>query len=135
MSRERRQKASDVFKDANFVFADKVPFEEAFPQLKSVSVRVEEFGHSVGKWNTRHYDRVGEYIDCRNSLCYNGGFSIGELIRDMVRTKETEREETKFCQGYEGSPKGRRKYKDCMNRFQVRVTLEYKDDTSDETPN
>jgi len=128
MGKGDRKKASDVFRESNFVFSQKVSFEEAFPEIADLKVIVEESGHGVREWNrVRHYGKnIGEYIDCSNPLCYNGGFSLGSILREMVRKRETHREETAICQGYEGSPKGRRKYRDCMNFFKITVDIQYK---------
>lgn len=129
MSRRRRMKASDVFREAQFLFARKVPFKEAFPKIKKLEIRAEESGYGVyGEFNTRYYNidnPPGEFIDCSNPVCYNGGFSIGEILREMVRHKKTHHEGMKLCQGYEGSPKGRRRYRSCINHWKVTVDLEY----------
>lgn len=123
-----RKKASDVFREANFVFSKKVPFQEAFPTIEELKVKVEESGDGVSEWGrTRHYHTtVGEYVNCSNPLCYNGGFSIGQILRDMVEKEDTQREESKFCQGYEGSPKGRRKYRSCTNSFRIQIQAKCK---------
>ncbi len=71
------------------------------------------------------HTQVGEYIDCRNSLCYDGGVSVGQMLRDMVEEKKTEAEFSSLCRGYEGSPKGRRKYRNCSNFFEVKIRIEY----------
>jgi hypothetical protein len=134
--RDKRQKASDIFREGNFAFTQKVSFDEAFPQIDKITVTVEEDGYGVGEWNRRRTyskERLGEYIDCSNPTCYNGGFSIGSIIREMVREQKTEIETTKRCQGYEGSPKGRRKYRDCINNFKIRVSIEYKPAGEDKT--
>ena len=108
--REKRQKAQDVFNEGNYVFGHKTTFEKAFPEVEQCIVEVHESGHGVSAWNqgVSRYTNPGEYINCSNSLCYTGGFNIGWPIRDMVRKRETEREDTALCQGSEGSPKGRR---------------------------
>ncbi|HPW98276.1 MAG TPA: hypothetical protein PK218_06940 [Flavobacterium sp.] len=128
--RDERQKASDVFRESNFVFSKKVGFDVAFPQIEDLTVEVEESRHGVGDWNRKStYKKQnfpGEYINCSNSLCYNGGFSIGSILREMVRNKQTELETSKLCQGNEGSPKGRRIYRKCMNFFKIKVSIKYK---------
>ncbi len=126
--RNQRQKASDVFRDANFVFANKVPFEEAFSEIEDVSVEVEESGEGVSWQGKRTYGKasLGEHINCSNPICYNGGVSIGSILRGLVRNKQTQAEVTKKCQGYEGSPKGKRKYRDCFNFFKIKVSVKYK---------
>ena len=127
--RDDRQKASDVFRNANFVFAQKVPFAEAFPEIEDVRIEV-EIGYALSGNLKRVYSGQhlpGEYVDCDNALCYNGGFSIGEVLRDMVGKREGDREGSTICRGYEGSPKGRRKYRDCFNFFRYKVHIEYRE--------
>ena len=130
MGRRDRMKASDVFRETDYVFSKKVSFEEAFPEIADLKVVVEEDGHGVHEWNrTRHYGKgVGEYIDCSNSLCYNGGFSLGNILREMVRNRETHKETTEICQGYEGSPKGQRRYRSCLNHFKITVDIVFKEE-------
>ena len=129
MARKDRMKASELFNKSNPFFAKKVSFEEAFPKIEDVKIVVEEDGKDVRDWNRKsHYGRdVGEFIDCSNLICYGGGFSIGSILRDMVRENKTHAEERKFCKGYEGSPKGRDKYRDCINSFKVTVDIIYKE--------
>ncbi|AKI97035.1 hypothetical protein [Kosmotoga pacifica] len=129
--RDRRQKASDVFRESKFLYSKKVSFEEAFPEIEDLTVEVEETGHGVSELNRKRTYRKqyfpGEYIDCSNPLCYNGGFSIGSILREMVKKRQTELETLKLCQGHEGSPKGRRIYRKCMNFFKVKVSIKYKE--------
>jgi len=127
------KKASEVFAESNFVFSRKVSFREAFPQLESARVEVEELPHGNPAHSmkfTYDTDEIGEYIDCHNPLCYNGGFSLGKIIREMVAQRKTHLETHRLCQGYEGSPKGRRKYRDCLHFFNIRVSLTYRDEQS-----
>lgn len=125
-----RQKASDVFKDSSYVFSSKTSsFDKAFPEIDSIKVEVEQSGDGVSEWNRKStYNKEhfpGEYIDCKNPLCYNGGFSIGEIIRNMIMNKKTSLKDSKLCQGSEGSAKGRRIYRKCLNFFKVDVNLKY----------
>lgn len=95
MSKNDRLKASDVFRQTNYLFSKKVSFGEAFPEIEDLTVEVEEMGHVIREWNRkRTYGKqyLGEYIDCSNPICYNGGFSIGSILREMVRKKETTKE-------------------------------------------
>jgi hypothetical protein len=129
VDRDKRQKASDVFNDSNFFMARKSPFEEAFPGIDDIKVGVIESGDGVSEWNEKRFytkEIAGEYINCSNTLCYNGGFSLGRIIRSMVYKKETEFKTSQMCQGNEGSPKGRRIYGKCCNFFNINVTIKYK---------
>ena len=122
-----RKKAQDIFNETNFVFSSKTTFEKAFPQIKDISVVVTEMGTGVRGNYSRSYNKhyLSEYINCSNSLCYNGGFSIGSIIRDMVYKKEIDKEGSEMCQGNEGSPKGRRIYRKCVNIFKYKIHIDY----------
>lgn len=130
MSSRDREKASDVFRNADFVFSKKVSFAEAFPTIEDIKVVVKRGGHyGVSEWNKEeHYGtNVGEYVDCTNPMCYNGGFSVGHFLRTMVQSKQTHFERDYIgCQGYEGSPKGKRRYRSCTNHFGVTIDIKYK---------
>lgn len=132
---DERKKAMDVFNETNFVFSKKVGFDEAFPMIEEIDVEVKEEGR-VEQWNAEsHYSKKyfpGEYINCHNPVCYNGGFSIGSIIRDMVRSRKTELEELKMCQGNEASPKGRKVYRKCFNMFRIKVKIVYKEEEKNE---
>lgn len=130
MTIRKRQKASDIFNKSDLIYSEKVTFKRAFPEITELSIQIEDYGHGVNKWNKyRSFSKnnsSGEYIDCINPLCYNGGFSIGDIIREMIMNKEEFKEGSNFCQGNEGSPKGRRIYKKCMNMFIYKVKIKYK---------
>jgi hypothetical protein len=131
VSKKGRKKASDVFRETPYVFP-KVPFKEAFPQIKSAKVTVEETGDfGLGlyspKSRVRKFDEttLGEFIDCSNPLCYNGGFSICQILWDMMQKKETHFETLESCQGFEGSRKFKSGRRRCLNKFKVTIDVEY----------
>jgi hypothetical protein len=129
MARETRKKASEVDRERFRPFARKVGFKEAFPEIEDVRVEVAKSGAGIDEWNNHAIygkEDLGEYIDCSNSLCYDGGFSIGAILRDMVSKKQMDLETSQLCQGNEGSPKGRRIYRKCVNYFKVKVSIKYK---------
>lgn len=134
MSKSKHLKASDIFeKSSPFLGTKTSSFAEAFPSIKSIEVSVREDEDMMWKMGQGHTSIFtestlrGEYYDCSGRSCFSGGICIGDIIRDMVRSKETHRETSKRCQGYEGSPKGRRKYRNCMHMFYVKVSIIYKD--------
>ena len=128
---KRIKKASDVYRETIFVYRNKLSFEEEFPQIKSIDISVSESGIGVKDWKSiKSYNKNNlpeEYIDCSNSMCYNGGFSIKEIIRKMVSNHLSNYETTELCQGYEGSPNGQIRYRDCLNGFHVNVKITYND--------
>ena len=128
MAKDKHMKASDVFKKANYLFGGKAKFNEVFPSIDEIKVTVQELGYGVLGDGVRVLTKndFGEYIDCSNPRCYKGGFSIGSIIRGMVIEKKTELKTECECQGYEGSPKGRKRYDDCDNFFSIHVEIKYK---------
>lgn len=131
--RDRRDKASDIFNRSTPVFAQKVPFAQAFPQVEHITVRVTE-NDMVNDVHTIIFDErnMREFVDCTNWVCFNGGFRLGNLVGELVRDGATEGSKSGLCQGYEGSPKGRRKYRKCLHGFKVEVRIVYKEPAESE---
>ena len=137
MTIRKRQKASDVFNKSEFLFP-KTTFEKAFPGIAELSLDVAEFENFSGgddpfsnpRAISRHsysiQDPPGQYVNCSNPLCYNGGVGVGQILYSMTSKKQTEFSDSKFCRGYEGSPKGQKKYGECSHAFYIRVTIKYK---------
>ncbi len=127
---------SDVYRDFVPIFGKKVPFAEAYPQIENIKVEVEQRGQGVREWNKNWVlngiNDFRQYIDCSNPLCAKGGFALGEMVRDMVRNKDESFEQSKICIGNEGSPKGKRIYRKCMNYFTVKVAIQYKKEVDKE---
>lgn len=132
---EKRKKASDIFRETDCFLGEKTTFEKAFPEIEDIRVIVEEYEDFMSEGKKRYYSKAnaGEYIDCSNPVCYNGGFNLGQIIRNMVISHQTKLETTEYCQGYEGSPKGRKKYGPCEHYFKVNIEIKYKNN-SDEEP-
>ena len=133
MGKKRQKKASEIFKEGGFPFCQPGPsFEEAYPKIEDIKVEVEEsgrnlyFGRVQSIKNTYNKNNLGEFIDCHNPKCLGGGFSIGQILDDMVSENQTNLETSKFCQGSESSPKGRRKYP-CEHYFKIKVDIKYKE--------
>ena len=132
MTKQDRKKASDIFHETPLFFAKKGSFAEAFPQIEDFRIEIKESGSGVeGQYRVQTFTAAnppGEFTDCSNPVCYNGGFRIGSIIRDMVSKGETEHETRGRCQGYEGSAKGKKRYRDCVNFFRIKVSLKYKNE-------
>ncbi len=123
----RHMKASDVFAKTDFFLGKTSDFSKAFPTIEHANIVVVEKGE--GAYGREHHyseGTVGEYINCHNPCCYNGGVRIGEILRMMEAERRTEGEYEESCQGYEGSPKGRKNYGPCDNMFHIKATLSYK---------
>jgi hypothetical protein len=97
---------------------------KTFPTIKNIRVEVVQSGSL--SWNPsepRIYSQsnLGEYIECRER-CQDGGFRVGELVNEMEKRRETDREITAYCQGRE-----KRTQERCKNRFSVEIHIEYLD--------
>ncbi|SRR6266498_2499905 len=132
MPRAYRPKASELFARGPALFAAKGSLSEAYPEIAELEVTVtrgppyasarrEELVFTAGH-------PCGEWVNCINPLCYGGGVSIGRLLREMVREQRTAAEATEICSGSEGSPGGRRRKRDCIHFFEVRVRIAFRGD-------
>lgn len=134
--RWQRLGAQDLFEQSTRPFAKRGHFSEIFPEVERFLVEFEEVGiveradrHEgftpvhCGKM-TQH--AVSQYIRCTNYRCYGGGIEIVQIVGEMVRNRETERTGEAECIGHEGTPKGRKIYGKCFNRFRYCVKISYK---------
>lgn len=125
--RRIRQKAQDVFNEQTFLLGKTSSFEKAFPDIEKIKVHVIESDGCHDKERTYSNNSLpGEYVNCSNPRCYNGGFDLGGIIRNMGYRSDTQFEGTRLCQGYEGSPKGRNNYGPCDRLFKVSISVQYK---------
>jgi hypothetical protein len=136
MASDRRMKLADVEGQTNYLIP-RVPttFDKAFPEIEEIRVEVRPQGEGFEPHRGEN-DRVDTYvnggipsiINCRNPRCYGGGLNLAYLIRwSIVEARRTEFEHRYTCEGYEGSPKGRKNYGPCDTQFRVKVTVKYKD--------
>lgn len=82
MSGDRRLKASDVFNQSTPLLGTTSNFDEAFPGLADLSVRVRETDWDQTEVRLHHYTKgsVGRFVDCSNPRCYNGGFNLQSFV-------------------------------------------------------
>jgi len=120
-------KASDVFRASNPLFASKGTFAEAFPTVVTLVATVTPSdAYQPTTAQTYTEATACEYVDCESAVCFNGGFSLGGTLREMVRLGETDRRGTAICQGHEGSPKGRRLTRKCLQFFAYQISVTYR---------
>ena len=126
-----REKLTDIINNTDYVFSQKKSkFYEAYPSIAKLHVEVYEATMGLGS-ETREWvlteENFRHAVNCSNSVCYGGGIEIGWFIHDMVRDKATDRELRQKCKGYEGSPKGRKRYRSCFHSFHIKAHIEYKE--------
>lgn len=115
-------------------------FEKAYPTLQSVTVESYEDGDGVFRAFSDSPNRTfgnprpwtGGLLLCSNPSCRRGGFEVDFDVHDMVREKLVTKEFVKRCPGDEGSPKGRRRGRRCLNTLHCRATLTYKQEPKQE---
>jgi hypothetical protein len=132
---DRRLKASDVFNLSTPFLGKTSNFDEAFPGLADlvVTVRETDWDQSEVRLHQFRKGNIARFVDCSNARCYNGGFNLQSFISTKTygKNKPADLETVAYCQGYEGSPKGRRNYGPCDHRFEVKVRVTYKSETSE----
>jgi hypothetical protein len=103
------------------VFGRDETFEQAFPGLAEAVVRVRD----VETGETLFYQAatLGETIRyCSNPDCDGRGFSIGTVLREMVKTGQTTRgEDQRMCRGWDRAAR-----RMCLWSFSFTVSLTYK---------
>ena len=61
---------------------------------------------------------------CGNRLCKRGGYNLAQCVRDTIREGTGTKSFVLRCPGDEGSFKGRRMGRRCMNLFHCRITIQ-----------
>jgi len=110
------------------------PFKEAFPEIKSLRVEIEQDKWLFHSKPTDHRTSVftehniPPTVSCRNLRCQQGGIELQQTIYFMVQNRETQKSLDGICNGHEGTPKGRRIGNPCDNGYAVNIEITYKND-------
>jgi hypothetical protein len=64
-------------------------------------------------------------VHCRNPRCRNGGYAVGQTLRYVTAKRATHLEESRRCQGYEGSPEGTPSGRPCRHSFNTVIDVEF----------
>src|ERR1700690_402818 len=83
-----------------------VAIDGTMDRVDRIRVSILENGKDASPFELRilHRDAVREHVDSNNPACYNGGISLGDLLREMVHGRQEEFIGTSFCTGQEGDP-------------------------------
>jgi hypothetical protein len=111
------------------LFGQSIAFAQAFPMLADLTATIWIRAHGSTEENPpeRHF-RFGnppaEHIHCPKTGCTNGGWAIGDVVRDMIAKRETHRNVESRCNGRQWvvGPK----YRDCVTHFTAEIELAYK---------
>jgi len=111
----------------------KVTFEEAFPELEDVKIKIAFLRGGGREEKTATFSKdnfPGNSIKCSNPVCRNGGLSaitIPRLIKKMISEKKLGLKEHEFCNG--GLYRGQTRYNDCGWSFNIEITIQLKGDS------
>ena len=141
MTRQKKTKAHDIYHETEHFFASKASFEKAFPQIEQFSIDIFETEgiehvHFNAFDNIKHrhiYTRhtytkeslPGEFINCRNPECHEGGLSFSGILLKLIAEKLTELQGTECCKGIEGLSKDLKSQKSCSHQFHFKIKIKY----------
>jgi hypothetical protein len=93
--------------------------------LASLAISISEKGRNAEPFTVRMTAReaVRERIPCNNPDCFDGGFSLGDLLRELMRNGQADYIGTCFCTGQEGDPEMPGPRVSCATRYSVEITL------------
>ena len=101
---------------------EKTTFSEAFPEIESIAAEVTESGLGNAGLGVRRFNRNSyrEFVNCSNTSCSGHGAPTGDILRAMVKARQTTYRQPLVCEGREesGNP--------CANVFAIEITLTYR---------
>jgi hypothetical protein len=136
MTKHKITKASDVYHETEHSFASKASFEKTNPQIEQFSIEIVET-EGIEHVDFKAFDKIkhrhiytketlpGEFINCRNPDCREGGLSFSGIIRKMIADKLTKFHGTEICRGYESLSEGLKEKKNCRHQFHFKVKMKY----------
>lgn len=118
----------DGIESGAYVFAQPTTFSDAYPSIKVLSIKVEirKGGPMDGAPRVLHFsvqNPPGEYVWCTNPRCTDGGWCIGDVLREMVAKKETNKTSGGTCTGRERM--NRSSFRECLTHFMAEITVSY----------
>ena len=113
------------------LFGQSLAFAQAFPMLADLkaTIWVRVHGSTEKHPPERHFslgNPPAEHIHCPKTGCMNGGWPMGNVVRDMIAKRETHRKVADKCNGrlWMAGPK----YRECATHFSAEIELAYEPD-------
>jgi hypothetical protein len=121
----------DAVEKGLLLFGPPATFAKAFPTISDLkaTVWIRQDGPMDGDPQQRHFSigtPPGEYVRCPKMACTDGGWCIGDVLRDMVSKHETRRKAGGLCSGRQRM--NRTMFRECLTQFTADIELTYKDD-------
>lgn len=130
MSIRKREKWSDVLRQPPDPLRARTTWGDARPQIERMRLEVRQgkgiLAERAEPELITETSSYRQYVDCRNKMCVRGGVHIADIVGRAVVTGQPVIDESAYCCGYEGSPKGSKRYKGCLFRFIVQGTTTYR---------
>jgi len=119
--------------ESSNIFGGNGAFEKVFPQVKDITIEVEEIDQTKKMKSLKQVyrkDNIKPWINCSNYLTCHGGFSIEKIVSYMVRKGQTDLEETVPCEERikslkDNAPNKRKRF--CMHCFAIKIHIDYDD--------
>jgi hypothetical protein len=110
---------------------NRVAIDGTLDGLEKIRIYVREKGANAEPFELRiiHKDAVREYVDCNNPHCFNGGFSLGDVLREIVTGRQEDFIGTSFCTGQVGDPEEPGPHLSCDTRFEVEASIRFRNPT------
>jgi hypothetical protein len=107
---------------------NRVAIDGTMDHLWKIHISVQEKGRNAEPFELRiiHKDAIREHVDCNNPACFNGGFSLGDVLREMVAGRQEDFIGTSFCTGQEGDPEEQGPHPSCATRFEIEASLRFR---------
>jgi len=107
---------------------NRILIDGTLDRVQSLRVTVTEKGRNAEPfpWRMNAREAVRERIPCHNPDCFDGGFSLGDVLRDMVRGQQAEYVGTCFCTGQEGDPELPGPRPSCATRYDVEAAVHFR---------
>ncbi|MBK3798202.1 hypothetical protein GAY33_02920 [Azospirillum brasilense] len=98
--------------------------EKAFPDIESLELNVvqdpyEQYARQAWQREGRYTKaNIPRHLACLNPRCQQGGLDLQQAV-----LFSSPGQHSYYCNGHEGTPKGRHKGDPCDNRFDVTLTI------------
>jgi hypothetical protein len=103
---------------------------QAYPEVKTLFFEGEQSGE-LAREHQRHLryseSTLPAKIPCGNPRCRQGGFDLNTTLMSVAHDKKPGSEGKLYCNGHEGTPKGRRIGDPCFNTVSFILSITYED--------
>jgi hypothetical protein len=107
---------------------NRVLLDGTLDPVERLSVEISEIGRNAEPfaWRMTSREAVRERIPCNNPDCFDGGFSLGDLLRELVKNRQRDYMGACFCTGREGDPELQGPHPSCATRYNVEIALSFR---------